>query len=162
MAESIVAQITRLHCMTVAELRARYTEVFGEEPRSRNKDYLWKRVAYRIQELAEGGITDRAKKRAEELARDIDLRVKPPKGFEPIAPNATDKPQRDARLPAVGSSLKRSYKGKEHAVQILENGFEYDGRHFVSLSAIAREITGTRWNGFTFFGLAGAAADVRR
>ncbi len=151
MAESFVRQVARLQTMTVGDLRERYAEVFGDEPRSRNKDYLWKRIAFRIQELAEGGISDRAKKRAEELARDTDLRVKPPKDFQPLP----DQPlKRDPRLPAPGSKLKREYNGKEHEVLVLADAFEYAGRRFSSLSAVAREITGTRWNGFLFFAIA--------
>jgi hypothetical protein len=161
MAESIVTQIARLRSMTVGELRTRYAEVFGEQPRSRNKDYLWKRIAYRIQELAEGGISERAKKRAEELARDTDLRVKPPKEFmqaaEAAAEEAERSPKRDPRLPAAGTMLKRVYNGRENLVRVLEEGFEYQGRRFASLSAIAREITGTRWNGFRFFAVGEAA-----
>jgi hypothetical protein len=151
MAESIATQVTRLQRMTVGELRERYAEVFGEQPRSRNKDYLWKRVAFRIQELAEGGVSERARLRAEELARDADLRVRPPRKGAAAA-EAVALP-RDSRLPPVGGELKRLYNGKEHVVRVLEDGFEYEGRTFSSLSAIARTISGTRWNGFLFFNL---------
>ncbi len=151
MAESIATQVTRLQRMTVGELRERYAEVFGEQPRSRNKDYLWKRIAFRIQELAEGGISERARLRAEELARDADLRVRPPhKGAMAAEPTAQP---RDPRLPPVGGELKRLFNGKEHVVRVLEDGFEYEGRTFGSLSAVARTIAGTRWNGFLFFSL---------
>ena len=151
MAESVVAEITRLRGMSIGELRVRYAEVYGEEPRSRNKDYLWKRIAYRIQELAEGGISERAQRRAEELARDADLRSRPPK--EPSPDDKVPVQNRDARLPAAGTTMTRRFRGKDYEVKILEKGFEFDGRQFVSLSAVAREISGTRWNGFLFFGL---------
>lgn len=151
MAESIATQVTRLQRMTVGELRERYAEVFGEEPRSRNKDYLWKRVAFRIQELAEGGVSERARLRAEELARDADLRVRPPRRGAAGAGPVTR--PRDPRLPPVGGELKRLFNGKEHVVRVLEDGFEYEGRPFASLSAVARAISGTRWNGFLFFNL---------
>lgn len=161
MTESIVVEIARLRGLTVGELRVRYAEVFGEEPRSRNKDYLWKRIAFRIQELAEGGITERAQRRAEELARDADLRVRPPRdAVEVVAPPPPSK--RDPRLPPAGTKLKRAFGGKERLVEVLEDGFEYDGRHFTSLSAVARAIAGTRWNGFLFFGIAGANAEATR
>lgn len=151
MAESIVVQIAALKQLTVGQLRVRYAEVFGEESKSRNKAWLFKRIAWRIQELKEGGISERAKKRAQELARDADLRLRPPKGqsSEP----APEQPKRDPRLPAPGSELKREVDGKEHVVKVLADGFSYAGKHYGSLSAIAREITGTRWNGFLFFGL---------
>jgi len=149
MAESIVTQVTRLQNMTVGELRDRYAEVFGEQPRSRNKDYLWKRVAFRIQELAEGSISERALRRAEELARDSDLRVRPPQGgatlSKPVAPS------RDPRLPPAGATITRLFGGKEHVVRVLEDSFEYEGRAFTSLSAVARTISGSRWNGYAFF-----------
>jgi hypothetical protein len=147
MAGTIAEEIQRLRQMTVGELRTRYAEVFGEEPRSRNKDYLWKRIAYRIQELAEGGLSERARRRAAELARDEDLRVRPPSSTDPPAW------MRDPRVPTPGTILKRSWAGKEHVVQVLDVGFLYEGRRFKSLSAAARAITGTRWNGFLFFGL---------
>jgi hypothetical protein len=152
MAESIATQVTRLQSMTVGELRDRYAEVFGEQPRSRNKDYLWKRVAFRIQELTEGGISERARRRAEQLARDADLRVRAPEGAAG-APSAPPAMPRDPRLPPAGSTLKRLFNGKEHLVRVLDSGFEYEGRTFESLSAVARTIAGTRWNGFLFFNL---------
>jgi len=153
MPESIIEEIQKLRQMTVGELRARYAEVFGEEPRSRNKDYLWKRIAYRIQERAEGGLSERARRRAAELARDEDLRVRPPSSTDPTAW------MRDPRVPTPGTILKRSWAGTEHVVQVLDIGFLYEGRRFKSLSAAARAITGTRWNGFLFFGLIGRKPD---
>lgn len=150
--ESMYTEVLRLRGLTVGELRDRYTEVFGEAPRSRNKDYLWKRIAYRLQELREGGISERAARRAEELARDADLRMSPPKHAPlPTRPIKS----RDHRLPPAGTLLTRAFGRKEHRVRILEDGFEYEGNTFPSLSAVAREITGTRWNGFLFFGLGG-------
>src|SRR3954471_21877886 len=114
MAESIVAQIASLKTKTVGQLREVYAEKFGDQTRSRNKQWLFKRIAWRIQELAEGGLSERAKKRALELANDADLRLRTPKGHVvPIAP-ATSK--RDPRLPAPGTELKRPFNGKEHTV----------------------------------------------
>lgn len=150
MENQIVIEIARLKQMKVAELRSKYNEVFGQPTFSRNKDYLWKRIAYRIQELAEGGLSERAKKRAEELARDTDLRVRPPKDVRlPDVPTSPKK--RDPRLPVVGAVLTRSFGDRDHAVTVLEDGFGYDGKTFDSLSAVARAITGTRWNGFALF-----------
>lgn len=154
------AEIAQLRAMTVGELRARYGEVFGQAPRSRNKDYLWKRVAYRIQELAEGGLSDRARRRAEELARDADLRTRPHRPIE--APAPTPRQERDPRLPLAGAVLNRAWAGKEHVVEVLEKGFVYNEHRFDSLSAVARAIAGTRWNGFLFFGLVDKAKEVRR
>jgi hypothetical protein len=151
MAESIVAQIAALKGKTVGQLREVYLEKFGEPSTSRNKQWLFKRIAWRIQELAEGGLSERAKKRAEELARDADLRLRPPKGH--VIPTAPAKPKRDPRLPAAGTELKREFKGKTYTVRVEEAGFTFKGKPHKSLSAIAKQITGTPWNGFGFFGL---------
>ena len=151
MAERIVAQIAALKPMTVGQLREVYAEKFGEPSNSRNKQWLFKRIAWRIQELAEGGLSERAKKRAQELANDADLRLRPPKGH--VVPTAPAKPKRDPRLPAVGSELKREFNGKEHVVRVEVDGFTYKCKPHKSLSAIAKQITGTQWNGFLFFGL---------
>ena len=150
MENQIVVEIARLRQMKVAELRAKYAEVFGEPTFSRNKDYLWKRIAYRIQELAEGGLSDGAKQRAEELARDTDLRVRPPKDAH--LPDVVLPPKkRDSRLPPSGTVLTRTFGGRDYAATVLDDGFQYDGRTYDSLSAVARAITGSRWNGFVFF-----------
>ena len=134
----------------------------GEETRSFNRAYLWRRLAWRVQELAYGGLSERAKSRIAELNRDDDLRMLPPRGWQPPTncngdqpePSATRQPLRDPRLPHPGSTLTRRYRGHEIHVSVLEDGFEYEGCHYASLSALAREITGQRWNGMLFFGLA--------
>ena len=161
MAKSIVNQVAQLRQMTISELRATYAQVFGEGPRSCNKGYLWKRIAYRIQEQAEGGISERARRRAAELARDADLRVRPPRGTNLDSDAHLTPWNRDRRLPPPGTTVTRSWGGKECVVRVLENGFDYDGQRFKSLSAVARAITGTRWNGFVFFGLAREGAGGR-
>ena len=148
MAETIVAQIAKLKTLTVGHLREVYGEKFGQPSNSRNKQWLFKRIAWRIQELAEGGLSERAKKRAAELAKDADLRLRPPKGTA-VEP----KPARDPRLPAVGTELKREHDGKQHTVRVEADGFNYKGKTYRSLSAIAKQITKTQWNGFLFFGL---------
>ena len=150
MAESIVAQIAALKPMTVGQLREVYAEKFGQPSNSRNKQWLFKRIAWRIQELAEGGLSERAKKRAAELANDADLRLRPPKG---TAVEPKPEPKRDPRLPAVGTELKREHDGKQHTVRVEADGFNYKGKTYRSLSAIAKQITKTQWNGFLFFGL---------
>lgn len=155
MSESILSEIRRLGTMSVGELHARYAEAFGEAPRSRNKDYLRKRIAWRIQELAEGTLSERIKERARALARDADLRIVPPRASN-LAPTEAVRGQdpRDRRIPGVGAVLSRTFRGVSHSVTVLDDGFEYQGRYFRSLSAVARAITGTRWNGVAFFGLA--------
>lgn len=149
--------------MTVGQLRDMYAEVFGEAARSGNRQWLLRRVAWRIQALAEGDLASRAieqaQRRAGELARDADLRLRPPNG--PVVPvlvqgGAVSAPmpmQRDERVPPPGTKLTRQFKGRVYLVNILPNGFEYDGEVYRSLSAVAHTITGSHWNGMLFFGL---------
>ena len=103
MAKSITAQIRELQEMTIPELRARYADVFGEETRSHHKQHLFRKIAWRIQELAEGGLSERAKTRAREIANEADIRTRPPQGFLPgsrkrAKPPPTRAPLRDPRL----------------------------------------------------------------
>lgn len=156
-------QVAALEQMNVGQLRERYAEVFGEAARSGNRRWLLRRVAWRLQALAEGDLVSRAidqsRQRAGELARDADLRLRPPKG--PVVPalvqgGVASSPmpiQRDERVPPPGTKLTRQFKGRVYLVNILPNGFEYDGEVYRSLSAVAHTITGSHWNGMLFFGL---------
>ena len=144
--------------MTVAELRQKHLELYGTETRSHHKDQLFKRLAWRIQELEYGGLSNRAKRRAEEIANDIDARFLPPRKLK----RSEDDPHEilPARVkaiglhPAPGTILRREHRGQVHEVLVLENGrFEYQNRVFRSLSGIAKEITGTIWSGPLYFGL---------
>ena len=150
-------EIAVLKHMTVAELRARYAEVFGEQTRSRHKDYLVKRIAWRLQSLAEGDLSERARRRAEELANDADLRMTPPRRtLKPEVQTVavgTLRVSADKRLPMPGTVLTREYKGRTVVVTVLPDGFEYEGKVYRSLSAVARAVTGTHWNGYHFFQL---------
>jgi len=162
-------QIDELSAMTVGQLRQKYQEVFGQESRSNHKQFLFRRIAWRIQALAEGGLSERARRRALEIANDADLRIRAPRtryGQDPTLDpklSATRKVAGDVdtRLPPPGSYLEREYKGRQVIVKILIDGFEFEGGVYRSLSAIAREVTGTKWNGFLFFNLSSAkeAAD---
>jgi Protein of unknown function (DUF2924) len=134
---------------------------FWEESKSSNKQFLFRRIAWRLQAKVEGDLSERARRRAAEIASDADLRTRAPKGFLPgDAPSSArwvkdrSQPQRDWRLPAPGSLLTRRLDDRQIVVKVLEEGFEYESRRYRSLSAIAREVTGTRWNGLLFFGLA--------
>jgi hypothetical protein len=154
-------EIEALRHMTLNQLRQRHAEVFGEETRSHHKQFLFRRIAWRIQALAEGGLSERARHRALEIANEADLRVRAPKtafqqdGFSSNgAVQRSLAPQTDPRLPAVGEEIARDYKGRTIVVKVRESGFEYEGKFYKSLSAIAREVTGTKWNGFLFFGCA--------
>ena len=67
-------------------------------------------------------------------------------------------PSQDPRLPLPGTLLAREFQGRDIVVKVLDNGFEFDGRRYKSLSAIAQEVTGSKWNGFLFFGISDGAA----
>jgi hypothetical protein len=155
-------ELAALKRMGVAALREKYAEVFGEATRSGNRAWLLKRVAWRVQALAHGDLTERAKARAAELARDADLRVIAPRTPStpankpaPVATGRLDLTAHDLdpRLPPPGSVLARRYKGTEVRVTVLLDGFEYEGAHYGSLSAVAKAVTGSHTNGFLFFGL---------
>jgi hypothetical protein len=158
MALNIDKVVNELGRMTVTQLRERYGEVFGEAARSFNKPHLVKRIAWRMQAMHEGDLSERARRRAHELANDADLRVRPPAAPAEANDNggtATSafRIEPDDRLPMVGTLLRRRYKGQTVQVRVLEQGFELDGEVYRSLSAVARKITGAHWNGYHFFDL---------
>ncbi len=153
-AASVARELAALGTMSVGELAEKYREVFGEPTRTRNKEYLRKRIAWRIQEHAEGGLSPRALERIEQLAPEAPARWRAPvarkEGVSATAgPNASV--ARDPRLPPVGTVLTRQHDSVEHKVTVLADGFEYRGETYRSLSKVARLITGTPWNGFLFF-----------
>ncbi len=154
-------EVKALENMTVGELIARYAEVFGEPSRSRNRQHLVRSIAWRIQELALGGLS------SETLAKIATLGSEAPRPWRrrllDAGPRQLHAPQRksepprsppkprDPRLPPVCTVLRRVYRGETHEVVVRDSDFEYRGKAYASLSAIARVITGTNWNGFTFF-----------
>lgn len=154
----VEAAVKALNRMTVTQLRHRYAEVFGEAARSFNKQHLVKRIAWRLQAIHEGDLSERARRRARELANDADVRIRPP-----AAPGEADgngetatsafRVEPDDRLPMAGTLLKRDYKGRTVQVRVLPQGFEFDGEVYRSLSAVAQKVTGAHWNGYHFFGL---------
>ena len=155
---NVEKELAALRRMPVGDLRSRYAEVFGETTNTRHKDWLIKRIIWRMQAIAEGDLTERARLRAEELANDADLRCRAPR-----APSATPElvqtPIRnpvtnaDARIPVQATVLTRVYKGQTIQVNVRPAGFEYEGAVYKSLSAVAKKITGTHCNGYLFFRL---------
>ena len=136
--------LSRLACLKTtptADLKQQWRELFGKEPPPFNKAYLQSRLAYRIQELAYGGLKPETRTRLEALGEQLD------------GGNVVLRRIRADSRPLAGTRLLREWKGVEHVVSVLADGFEWEGRPYQSLSAIARAITGTRWNGWTFFGL---------
>jgi len=130
------------------ELRALWTERFGEEPpETRSTDLLRRQVAWRLQEGIYGGLKNRTRRRLKELARAFDKDT----GHVPNA------------MPQLkpGTTLTREWKGRKHTVQVLKKGFSYRGKVHATLSSVARSITGTRWSGPVFFGLKRGSAHAR-
>jgi len=157
-------EIDALHRMTTGELADRYESLHGRPARTRHRAYLIRKIAWRIQANAEGDLTDRARRRAAELADDAEIRVMAPKTL--ICPpqhgnGATvSRPlphgeHNDPRLPSTGSAIVRQYKGRTIRVVVLADGqgFECDGERYRTLSAIAKKVTGSHINGFRFFRL---------
>lgn len=163
MATEIGKELAALQRMTPAQLRDKYAAVFGEATVTKNRTWLVRRIAWRLQVLAEGDLSQRARDRAVELARDADLRVIPPREKRAAAPEPAARggtktgtlpePKGDDRLPPPGSVLTRAYKGGSVQVKVLTGGFEYAGQIYGSLSAVAKAVTGSHCNGFLFFGL---------
>ena len=155
---NIAKQVAAMERMTVDQLRAKYADVFGESPRSRHKAYLIKRIIWRQQANEEGDLSERARRRAMELANDAELRVTAPR--EPKSASEKGRTvtkrvhrRRDNRTLLPGTMITRQYKGDTLVVNVLHDGFEYEGEVYRSLSAVAKAITGTHWNGYHFFNL---------
>ncbi len=152
-------RLERLALMQPQELQRLHKEMFGSDLPSSNSEQLRRRIAYRLQEEKEGGLPASARQRALAIAGQISSRMRVrvnATGTDPM-PHSTVTAlvsDHDPRLPMPGSVIVKEHRGQTIIVHALDEGFEYDGRRFSSLSAIAKEITGTKWNGFTFFGMA--------
>jgi Protein of unknown function (DUF2924) len=140
MTNTVLAQLTAIKAAPVADLKQKWRDLFDREPPPYNRRFLEDRLVYRIQELAYGGLTEEAVERLDALADE--LGGKTPKHRTALATR-----------PIAGTRLLREWKGVEHCVTVRQDDFEYQGRPYKSLSAVARQIAGTRWNGLVFFGL---------
>lgn len=140
MIDTVLAQLAALKAAPVGELKQKWRDLFEREPPPYNRRFLENRLAYRIQELVYGGLTPETLERLDALADE--LNGKTPK----------HRPSLQSR-PIAGTRLIREWRGAEHCVTVRQNDFEYRGRPYKSLSAIAKHITGTQWNGLIFFGL---------
>ena len=149
-------EVAALQQMPTGQLCERFAELFGEQTRSRHRTYLIRKIAWKLQTVAEGDLCERARRRAEELAHGAQLRVMPPKADDVvhtamILTHAVT--TADPRLPADGTEIVRQYKGRTFRVLVVADGFEFEGQRYASLSAVAKLITGSHVNGFRFFGL---------
>lgn len=145
-------EITKLNNASLEELQKRYKELYGEDANSTNKTSLWRKIAHKLQEDEHGSLSTKAQGRLKALLEEFDpinnkaLRPNTP-AMVPLA-SAKDK-----RLPIPGTVITKEYKGAKYQVKVLEKGFEYDGKIYKTLSSVAKEITGTHWNGYLFFNL---------
>ena len=139
MSESVLAQLTALEKTPTADLKKMWQELMGTPPPPYNRVFLVKRLSYRVQELAFGGLSKEAEHQLDDLVDELDGKKKP-------------KPK-DMSAPIVGTRLIREWQGVLQEVTTLSDGYEWQGRAYKSLSAVARAITGTRWNGRIFFGM---------
>lgn len=161
---ALARDIAGLQEMNLAQLRVRWAEAFGEVARSKNLLYLRKKIAFRMQERMEGGLSESAEARIQQLAP-ANLQAMPKLSVRPRPASRICQPKegpRDPRLPTPGAVLTRVFNHFAHEVTVLDDGFQYGGRPYRSLSAIAREITGTAWNGFLFFRLIGRGGNDGR
>jgi hypothetical protein len=141
MTDTVLAQLAALKTMPTPKLKDKWRELFDSEPPGYNRRFLESRLAYRIQELAYGGLSKQTIARLEALGEQLDggkIEVRRKRGND---------------RPISGTRLIREYQGIEHCVTVRDADFEYQGRPYKSLSAVARAITGTRWNGLVFFGV---------
>jgi hypothetical protein len=141
MTDAVLARLAEIKTMTTPALKEKWRELFAVEPPPYNRKYLESRLAYRIQELAYGGLKPETLKRLAAPGEEFD-------GGNPVLRRI-----RTDRKPIAGTRLIREWHGVEHCVTVLDDGYEYAGRPFKSLSSVARAIAGTRWNGWVFFGL---------
>lgn len=139
--QTVLARLAALKAMSVKNLKAEWEKLIGTAAPNNSRTFLEIRIAYRIQELTYGG-PDRQTRRMLDLLADEVEGVARRKNH--IA---------DLRNPVVGTRLIREWDGVEHTVIVLKDGFDLQGQKYKSLSAVARAITGTRWNGYRFFGL---------
>ena len=141
----VLSRLAALQTATAAELKDQWRVLFGKEPPPFNRPYLVSRLAYRFQELAYGGLKPETVDRLVALGEQLD------------GGNVVLRRIRADSRPLAGTRLIREWQGVQHVVTVRADDFEFEGRPYQSLSAIARHITGTRWNGWTFFGLKGRA-----
>lgn len=153
MSDSVLRQVADLQNLTYEQLKDLWRTLNGSEPPAYNRRYIVSRLAYRIQEIAYGGLSEDAHEKMSAVlkrhgydengvpARSGDRRVSSGRG-----------------MPVIGSKIVREWNGKRYEVIALRDGFEFEGRKYRSLTAIVKAITGTHWNGRKFFGVAGRSS----
>jgi hypothetical protein len=145
----VLARLAALKAMSVRELKADWAKLFGTEAPNNSRPFLEQRLAYRIQELTFGGLSKPARQLLDALADEVEGKK--------VRKSVIS----DPRNPVIGTRLVREWNGVEHVITVLRDGFDWQGQRYKTLSAIARAITGTQWNGYRFFGLREARRDDR-
>ena len=146
MNQTVLKQIAALGRASTPDLQERWRQLMGAEPPHYKRDFLVKRLAHRLQELAYGGLSEQTRQQMDRLLDEA--------GYNELGSlRARGKSRPRPDLPAVGTRLVREWEGERHEVTVVPGGFEYQGRRYRSLSAVASAITGTHWNGRRFFGL---------
>lgn len=153
---NITKELETLKALGMNDLRARYAKVFGETTRTGNREYLIKRILWRLQSKAEGTLSERALRRAEELADEAYLRTTVPTMPRAIGREVVVDAPLSSGLPMAGTVITRQYKGRTIQVTVRREGYEYEGDFYASLSAVAKAVTGSHWNGNLFFKVASA------
>lgn len=148
MRDEIKLKVDRLSSMSVAELSKEHLKVIGEVPTSAHKRRLIRKLAWHYQCEDIPPISEMALQRARTIAKSSKLKTIPPAHFKtglgtPIV----------NKLLLPGVVLVKNYKGKRYEVAVTERGFMFDNTLYASISAVAKAITGTHWNGKRFFGI---------
>ena len=152
MTTSMLNEIAKLQRMSVAELQAEWIRLYGEPTRSRNRQFLFRRLAWRIQELQHGGLSDVAKDRIDKLALEF-TRARTPAVASTTLPDE-HRPRRDPRIPLPGTLIRKAYKGRELRVVVRDDGFELDATMYPTATALAKAVSGsTSINGNLFLGI---------
>ena len=146
---AVLAQVAAMQRLSVNELKAKWAALFGNPAPNNARAFLELRIGYRIQELTYGGLTKETRRVLDLLADEVEGKV------------SRKSMVADPRNPVAGTRLVREWDGAEHTVTVLRDGYDWQGRKFRSLSAVAKAITGTNWNGFRFWGLREKAREKR-
>jgi hypothetical protein len=156
MQENLLTKIMSLKDASLEDLKKKYSELFKDKlAPSNNKTYLWKKIAYKLQELEYGGLPTETQSKIQDLIQKYDPVNNKAMRPEDATQDQPKKPslRRDKRLPIPGTVITKEHKGIKLQIKILESGFEYSSKVYKTLTAIAKEVTGAHWNGYLFFNL---------
>lgn len=153
MKETLTSKIMAMQDASLADLQHKYEEVFGQKTASTSKTQLWRKISYRLQEVAYGGLPEEARSRIQELIKEHDpinnKLVRP----EETAQDKKNPLKRDRRLPIPGTIITKIYKGTKIEIKVMDKSFEYNNKVYKTLTQLTQEITGCHWNGYAFFNL---------